>query len=58
MKPEDENAVQFRIMCLSHSGTVEPDEEFIKYWSPFSNLPWTKWFIASSAIIKDVFDIF
>jgi hypothetical protein len=44
MKPEDENTVQFRIMCLSRSGTVEPDEEFLKYWSP----------TASSGIIKDL----
>jgi hypothetical protein len=58
MKPEDENTVQFRILCLSRSGIVEPDEEFLKYWSPLSNLPWTKWFAASSCIIKDPFDIF
>jgi hypothetical protein len=33
MKPEDENAVQSKIMCLSHSGIVETREEFLKYWN-------------------------
>lgn len=55
MKPEDENAVQFRITCLSRSGIVEPDKECLIYWSSVSNLPW---FAASSGIIKDFFNIF